>query len=285
MFEPVTTSPPDETATNGENSAGSADEAAVERSSVGVRELSDLRSVSTRRVAERVVEEIRKYLEENQLEPGYKLPPERVFVEQLGVSRSSVREALRVLSTLGLIEVRHGDGMYVAAQPDGWNPSPGLIFDATEENALRNLVETRLGIELAAAVAAAQRASDEDLDQLEQMLNHLEAQLRADESFAWEPLAFELALVEITGNTWLQEVETNLRDAWLSLSGGLRSSVGRYREWLTEHRAILASIRSRNVAQVQRLVMAHLSVERFEEDLRSRRQAAPDHPQGKEGSA
>lgn len=285
MFDPVTTSPPEGTPSNGENAGSSTGSGSSEQGTVAVYELSDLRPVTTRRVAERVVEEIRKYLEENQLQPGYKLPPERVFVEQLGVSRSSVREALRVLSTLGLIEVRHGDGMYVAAQPDRWDPSPGLIFDATEENALRNLVETRLGIEMAAAVAAAQRASDEDLDQLEVMLNDLEAQLEADESFAWEPLAFELALVEITGNSWLYEVETNLRDAWLSLSGGLRSSVGRYREWLSEHRAILASIRSRNVAQVQRLVMAHLSVERFEDDLRSRRQPAPDNPQEKEGSS
>ena len=220
------------------------------------------------------MEEIQKYLADNDLQPGYKLPPERVFVEQLAVSRSSVREALRVLSTLGLIEVRHGDGMYVAAQPDTWQASPGLIFDATEEHALRNLIETRLGVEVAAAIAAAQRASDEDLDQLSEMLDDLEARLTEDETFSWEPLAFEMALVEITGNTWLYEIELSLREAWLSLSGGLRSSVAHYWEWLQEHRAILASIRSRNVPQVQRLVMAHLSVERFEEDLRSRRQAA-----------
>jgi GntR family transcriptional repressor for pyruvate dehydrogenase complex len=258
----------------------------VEAVAAPLPRLSDLRPLANRRVAERVVDEIRKYVEENDLQPGYKLPPERVFVEQLAVSRSSVREALRVLSTLGLIEVRHGDGMYVAALPETWQASPGLIFDATEEHALRNLVETRLGIEVAAATAAAQRASEEDLEHLERMLDDVEAKLSADESFSWEPLAFEMALMEITGNTWLYEVEANLREAWLSLSGGLRSSVGRYWEWQQEHRAILASIRSRNVPQVQRLVMAHLSVERFEEDLRSRRQvaAAPTTNQGKEGS-
>jgi GntR family transcriptional repressor for pyruvate dehydrogenase complex len=65
-----------------------------------------------------------------------------------------------------------------------------------------------------------------------------------------------------------------LRDAWLSLSGGLRASVSRHSEWLSEHRAILASIRSRNATQAQRLVMAHVSLERFEEDLRAARAAA-----------
>ena len=55
--------------------------------------------------------------------------------------------------------------------------------------------------------------------------------------------------------------------SWRSLSKDLRSTVGRYHEWHAEHAAILASIRSGNVAQAQRLVVAHLSLERFEEDL------------------
>jgi GntR family transcriptional regulator, transcriptional repressor for pyruvate dehydrogenase complex len=222
-----------------------------------------------RRVAERVVEEIRAYIEGNGLEAGRKLPPERVFIERLGVSRSSLREALRVLTTMEVIDVRHGDGMYVASGIDTLNASPSALFDATEENALRNLVETRLGMELAAAIAATSRASDDDLRRLERMLDAHERGLQRDPPEIWEPLAFELALVEISGNTWLYDVEVMLRDAWLSLSGGLRASVSRHDEWLSEHRAILASMRSRNVQQVQRLVMAHLSLERFEEDLQS----------------
>jgi GntR family transcriptional repressor for pyruvate dehydrogenase complex len=229
----------------------------------------DLPSLPRGRVSERVVEEIRSYIAQNGLRPGHKLPPERVFIDRLNVGRSSLREALRVLTTLGVIEVRHGDGMYVAAAPDPSAGSPAAIFDATEQNALRNLVETRLGIELAAAIAATQRATDEDLEQLERFLDEQERRLRDDPDYTWEPLAFELAVVEITGNTWLHDVEVMLRDAWLSLSEGLRSTVGRHREWLTEHRAILASMRSRNVAQVQRLVIAHVSLQRFEDDMRS----------------
>jgi GntR family transcriptional repressor for pyruvate dehydrogenase complex len=222
------------------------------------------------RVAERVAAEIRQYIEANGLEPGYKLPPERIFIERMGVSRSSLREALRVLSTVGLIEVRHGDGMYVAAATDTWDPSPKAIFDATEEHALRNLVETRLGIEMAAATAATLRASDDDLAALQRLVDAQAEALENDADYEWQPLEFELAMVEITGNTWLYEVEVMLRDAWLSLSGGLLSDVGRHWEWLNEHRAMLSSMRSRNLAQVQRLVMAHLSLERFEEDLKSR---------------
>lgn len=247
---------------------GSADLASDQAEQV-LPQTSDIRPVSRGRVAERVVDEIRSYIEANDLRPGDKLPPERVFIERLGVSRSSLREALRVLSTVGLVDVRHGDGMYVGAPAESGTASPTAIFDATEQHALRNLVETRLGIELAAATAATQRASDEDLDSLEQLINEQAQQLHDNPGQAWEPLVFELALIELTGNSWLYEVEVMLRDAWLSLSGGLRASVGRHGEWLSEHHAILASMRSRNVLQVQRLVIAHLSLERFEEDLHS----------------
>jgi GntR family transcriptional repressor for pyruvate dehydrogenase complex len=225
-----------------------------------------LRPADTGRVAERVVTEICAFIEANGLTNGDRLPPERVFMERFGVGRSSLREALRVLSALGVIDVRHGDGMYVSSTPAP-RANPKAIFDATEQNALRNLVETRLGIELAAVTAATVRGTDDDFAGLQQMLDDQQASMAEDPDFAWEPLGFELAVVEITGNSWLHEVELLLRDSWLALSSGLRASVGRHEEWLAEHRAILASMRSRNVTQVQRLVMAHLSLERFEDDL------------------
>ena len=232
-----------------------------------------------RSVSERVVDELRDYIARNELAPGDRLPPERVFLQQLDVSRSSLREAIRVLATLGLVEVRHGDGMYVSAAAD--DADPAALFDSTEGNALRNLVETRLGIELAAVTVATQRLSDEDIDALEQLVEAHRRRLDHDTGYAWSPLEFELALIEATGNTWLYEIELMLRDAWLSLSGGLRASVGRHSEWLTEHLAILASIRSRNVTQAQRLVIAHLNAERFEEDIREARSLADTSATGR----
>lgn len=233
---------------------------------------SALRNAGLGKVAERVVHDIRAYIEANDLQPGQRLPPERYFIEQLKVSRSSLREAMRVLATLRLIEVRHGDGTYVTAPSVTGGASSAAIFDATEENALRNLVETRVGIEIAVVNAVVQRASEDDFDRLEQLLDRQAEQMARDpSSYAWEPLEFELALIEITGNTWLYEVEMMLRDAWRSLSGGLKASVSRYAEWHSEHRAILASLRSRNVAQAQRLVIAHVSFDRFEADLRAPR--------------
>ncbi|MBI2242959.1 MAG: FadR family transcriptional regulator [Nocardioides sp.] len=217
------------------------------------------------RVTERVVDEICAYIEREALQGGDKLPPERVFMELFSVGRSSLREALRVLSATGVIEVVHGDGMYVAAA----NPSASTttIFDATEESALRNLVETRLGIELAIVTALAERGTDADFDALEALLDEQQEHLENDPSYQWEPLGFELTAAGMCGNSWLYDVELLLRDAWVTLSRGTRTRVSRHREWHSEHRAILASMRTRNVRQAQRLVMAHVSLERFEQDL------------------
>jgi GntR family transcriptional repressor for pyruvate dehydrogenase complex len=229
--------------------------------------LPDLVTAGGGRVADRIVTALRGYIEDNNLPEGAKLPPERVFLEHFGVSRSSLREAIRALSTLGLIDVRQGDGMYVAARAH----AEPAVFDASEEHALRNLIETRVGVEVAAVTAAVERASDEDLDRLEAMIDEHERALQRDPAYTWSPLEFEIALIEATGNRWLYQVEVMLRDAWLSLSGGIRASVGRHGEWLAEHRAILASVRSRNAPQAQRLVAAHVSLDRFAEDLRAAR--------------
>jgi GntR family transcriptional repressor for pyruvate dehydrogenase complex len=242
--------------------------------------LQDISQLGGGRVPERAVAEIRRYMSANGFAPGSKLPPERVFIEQLGVSRSSVREALRVLATMGLIQVRHGDGMYVTAPTGGWDPADATLFDANEEFALRNLVETRLGIEFAAVTAAVSRCTDEDLDRLEALVADHEQRMAAGDLTPWEPLTFELALIEMTGNTWLLELELHLREAWQALSRGLRSSIGRHNEWAAEHRAILASLRSRNVTQAQRLVMAHVSLERFQEDLAARRELRRSNGEG-----
>jgi GntR family transcriptional repressor for pyruvate dehydrogenase complex len=219
------------------------------------------------KVSEFVVSAIRDYIATKDLKPGAKLPPERFFIDQLAVSRSSVREGLRALTALEIVDVRHGDGMYVGQGADPARSARGRGFDATEENALRNLVETRLGIEFAAVRATTQRATDEDFDALSKLLDEQERALKRNRR--WEPLAFELAVAEMSGNSWLSEVEFMLRDAWLTLSVGLLETVGRHQEWLAEHRAILASMRARNVLQAERLLVAHLSLERFEEDLKS----------------
>src|SRR5919202_182627 len=168
-------------------------------------------------VAERVVEELKRYILQAGLLPGTRLPPERVLMEQLGVGRSSLREALRVLSTLGLVDVRHGDGIYVGGQR-GVRPMTSGHFDPRREDALRTLVEARIGVEVITTQLAAERASEADFQRLERLTDEQGQAFARVVDETWEPLAFEIAVAEMAGNPILSEFEQMLGRLWKALS-------------------------------------------------------------------
>lgn len=217
------------------------------------------------RAAELTAREIERFIRENDFEAGARLPSNRVIVDELGESTSSVRAALSVLAATGRVELRRGEGTYVADSPPSHRDIGARLFDALEEHALRVLVEARLGIELAAVTVAVEQATEADFAMLDRLLDGHESALAADASSTWKPLTFELALIEATGNPWLYEVELDVREAWMSLSARRRAGFARHHDWLGEHRAILAALRSRNVAEAQRLVIEHVSFRQFEE--------------------
>src|ERR671934_372822 len=116
-----------------------------------------------------VAARVREYITDQKLRAGDRLPPERVLMEQLRVGRSSVREAMKILATLGLVEIRRGDGAYVTAPDRLWNLGAPAFVLATEKNALRDIVEVRRSIEPMAAFLAAERATGDDIADLEAM--------------------------------------------------------------------------------------------------------------------
>lgn len=108
------------------------------------------------------------YLLKKELRPGDKLPTESEFSQQLGVGRNSVREAIKMLSSLGVIEIKRGLGTFIARSmsPSIFNSLIlGLVF---EQGTSKELFELRLLIETGAAELVIQKASDEELEKLEE---------------------------------------------------------------------------------------------------------------------
>jgi GntR family transcriptional repressor for pyruvate dehydrogenase complex len=215
-----------------------------------------------------IVERIREYISEQKLEPGDRLPPERVLMEQLRVGRSSVREAMKILATIRLVEIRRGDGAYVAAPGRQWTLGAPAFVLATEKHALRDMVELRRSIEPMAASLAAERATEDDFIELKAMLTAHQRRLAEEPSWHWEPLEFELAIAESTGNVLLVQMQESLRDLWAALSSEFRHSVDHTTEWMHEHWVILDSIKARSSTRARDAVLLHLDLERFERDLR-----------------
>jgi GntR family transcriptional repressor for pyruvate dehydrogenase complex len=138
---------------------------------------------------------------------------------------------------------------------------------AVEKNTLRDVVEVRRSIEPMSAFLAAERATEDDIADLEAMLKAHRERLANEPLWHWEPLEFELAIAESTGNMLLVQMQETLRNIWVSLSSEFRRTVDHTAEWMNEHRVILDAIKSHSPTRARDAVLLHLDLERFEQDL------------------
>lgn len=144
------------------------------------------------------------------LKPGDRLPSERQLAETLGIGRSAVRDALKSLAFLGLIEVRQGAGSYMK-EPDS-DPVPQIIEWGMllRERKVMDLIEARSFIEPAVASLAAQRRDEDDLKTIEQQL-HAMSDATTTSAFVDADVAFHLALAEAARNSVFSDILSSVQ--------------------------------------------------------------------------
>lgn len=127
----------------------------------------ELTPISRKRLSESAITQIKDFIIQNSLEPGSKLPSERELSRRLEISRASIREALRILEIMGLVEVLPGKGIYVKdLTGDLFVPLPTWVSDYRD--IIHKHFEARLILEPEIAALAARRAIDTDIDRLRQ---------------------------------------------------------------------------------------------------------------------
>ena len=197
--------------------------------------------------------------------PGARLPAERELAEQLHVSRPSVREALKALRVLGLVEVR-GRSTYVKA-PAPARPleAPPLALPMAEVER-RELHEFREALASQIAALAAERAAPDDAEALERELSAMEAAFPHDrETFFAAERQFHQALAQAAGNRLLlaahaQIDEHERRQPPLQPAALHHPAVkGALEHTIEAHRQILAAVRERDGTRARRLMRAHLT--------------------------
>nr|WP_024966462.1 FadR/GntR family transcriptional regulator [Pantoea sp. IMH] len=150
-----------------------------------------------RQISALLIDCIRK----KQFLPGEMLPPERELAKQLGVSRSSVREALIALEITGWVEIRTGNGVSVM------DPLPGTDAPVTEEAfSLKALINARLHYEGMTAELAARNGTDDQRAELQEIADDLVQLQLNDEKFLQEDKRFHLLIAVMTGNEVLAEM-------------------------------------------------------------------------------
>lgn len=159
------------------------------------------------RVVPQVESALRTMLTEGRWRPGQRLPSEVTLAAELGVGRSSVREAVRLLAHDGLLDVRHGSGTYAAEEPQEVRDVTRLLRRAR----LLEVYEVRRALEVEAARLAARRVRPEDLTRLTDGLKRRQkAAGTGPAAFVDADLAFHRTVVELSGNAVLLGLFTSV---------------------------------------------------------------------------
>ena len=223
-----------------------------------------LKQVRIPRVYTVVVEQIRDLIETGQLKPGDKLPTERSLAEQLGISRSSVREALSALEVLGVIQSRQGLGNYVASQAPG-DLSEDKFEDLIEAEGTLEIVETRQLFEPGVAALAARRRTQADLRALQDCITEMERLLREDLD-SWEPdWGFHIALANACHNPVVSAIADLITQRvrgrlWrLMREQNYAGEPARPRQYLDRHRQIYEAVAQGNPRAAEDAVRRHLA--------------------------
>jgi GntR family transcriptional repressor for pyruvate dehydrogenase complex len=228
-----------------------------------------LEPVRRSRIYEHIVEQIHSLIASGQLKPGDQLPPERELAETFQVSRTSVREALRALEMSGYIQGRQGGGTFVRTPSAGDLVQPLATALLVGKRELVDVLEVREIIEPELARRAAERATPEQIAELERILERQAAKVQRGESYPEEDAAFHDAIAVAANNAIVLRLLNVVLDLLRETRAGHLQGGDRPRRSLEGHARILQAIRQRDGETACRAMAEHISTVR-ERLIRSR---------------
>nr|BFD87216.1 FCD domain-containing protein [Streptomyces sp. Xyl84] len=198
---------------------------------------------------------------------GTRIPPEQALIEELGVGRSTLREAIGALVHLGLLEPRAGDGTYVRSASELQSVMVRRASSAKRDNVL----ELRTVLEEYASGAAALRRDEEQLQELRELLADADAASVSQDTAAAGSVdaLFHRAVVRASGNDLLIEVYDHLGTALTSSLGGLPWDAAHAEEHARLHRRLVAAIEARDANGAREAAAAIVRCTRDHESDRS----------------
>ncbi|MPY78240.1 MAG: FCD domain-containing protein [Actinophytocola sp.] len=229
------------------------------------------------RVSERIARRVLDVIESERLTPGSRLPAERELATMLGVSRPSLREAMRSLEARGRVDIRHGQGVFVT-EPAATRGLRSALSDS--EMTLVELFDMREVLELPAAAWAATRQDPQRLARVREAYEQLDEASRQD-PVDWDRLqaldeAFHLRIVEAAGNRFLSKTRGVLHEI---LAAGMQTTLtipGRLERSRQDHERIFTAIMAGDGPAARRAARAHIAGARTAALRRSQQEEALD---------
>jgi GntR family transcriptional repressor for pyruvate dehydrogenase complex len=159
-----------------------------------------LTQLKSSKLSDQAMESILDQVKRGILQPGDRLPSLRELVSQLGVSQTAVREALRALVGLGVIDLQAGRGAFVQSVSSEILINPESLFFLLQRETLLHTIEVRQALEVETIALAAERATAEDLAELERILRQMERGAKSNETAFRHSPYFHLAIARATHN-------------------------------------------------------------------------------------
>ncbi|MDH6182352.1 GntR family transcriptional repressor for pyruvate dehydrogenase complex [Microbacteriaceae bacterium SG_E_30_P1] len=211
-------------------------------------------------VTDEAILKIKGMIIRGELGPGDRLPPEKELSEHLGLSRSSLREAVKALEVIKVLDVRRGDGTYVTSlDPRLLLEAISFVVDLHDDNSILELFAVRRILEPAAAALAATRMSPEAVEGLREQIGSVDSHTDVEGLVAHD-IEFHAAIAALSGNGYLATLIE-------SLSGGtIRARVWRgltqenaIERTLAEHRSIVEALAIGDARLAESLSIVHVS--------------------------
>jgi len=219
-------------------------------------------AIKPRKISDEIVEQIKSLILQGDLKPGETLPPERTLAKSLNVSRVSLREALNTLQGMGLLEIQQGNRTCVRPITTRSIHDPLVSFTKSSPKNIMKVFEIRKYLELGSVSLAAERATDEEISRLENILKEMEEDLKRNRLGAKADHEFHTALAEATHNeayihmmkTIYDLLQEELRIAW----GGIFRKRDKRMKLFEQHQNILQAVKQHDPKKGREEALAHL---------------------------
>lgn len=222
--------------------------------------MKELSNIKKKLLAEQIEEEIYKYILDTPLKVGEKLPNEFELGELFGVGRSTIREAVKQLSSRGILEVRRGSGTYVLnTTPPDLDPL-GLQGLGDRMKMALDLADVRMLLEPGIAEMAARNATQEDIEKLSRLCNGVEQKMEAGEDYIREDIAFHTCVAECSKNIVVEQLIPIIDTAVLMFVNVTHKMLRQ--ETLLTHRAVVEAIADRDPIGAKTAMMMHMTYNR-----------------------
>ena len=229
-------------------------------------------------ISDEIVDQIMALIASGKLKPGQRLPSERELCKQFGAGRSSLREALRCLGIVGVLNARVGEGTSVAL--DG-GKFFGKIIEwrvITEQHNIEDMLELRIALEGITAANAARRVDVDDLAKLGDLLSKMEASLDHEARFAEHDFEFHMTIARSSGNLLVVDLLAMIRRQMEKTLHRVLTLPNARPLSLKEHMAIFNAVKRHDSEAARRAMQVHLeaAMKRYHTTLINERTSAVD---------